>query len=160
MPTDHQSPWAYSLCTVLFLHCRPVGNFHCSSGELHQPLVLEITQHPGHYLPWITQMTPDGLVGDLQDIRSLQCTFFQQEACQPLVKALPQNLLQQLHDIGKSACHDFICKICQRCGLIHDRFITICGYDPKFSVHFRFNHHLKLNGTHHAGGREQADISL
>ena len=53
----------------------------------------------GDHLPGGAQMIGDGLMGDFEDGCFFQCAFFQQKRGQPLVKALPHDLL---HEIGRA----------------------------------------------------------
>ena len=88
------------------LQLLSVGDLHGAPGQGHHAFALEIPQHPGDHLPGGAQMGGDFFVGDFQNGGIFQLLLFQQEGGQPLVKALPHNLLHQPHQVGEVAADE------------------------------------------------------
>ena len=86
--------------------------------------------------------------------------FLQQKRGQAPVQALPHDLLDQPHHIGKPGRHQLVGEVGRRCGFLHDPAVHFRGDDPELGVLFRFDRHLKLGRAHHAGGGKQADIPV
>ena len=86
--------------------------------------------------------------------------LLQQKGGQPLVQAFPHGLLHQPHDVGKPAGHQLVGVVGHRGGLLHQALVDLCGDHPKFRVFLRRDRHLKLDGTHHAGGGKKAHIPV
>ena len=86
--------------------------------------------------------------------------FFQQKGSQALVKALPQDLLNEPHHLGKPCRHNLVGKVRQWRGGFHDPLVDFGGNHPERGILFRLDGDVKLDGPHHAGGGEQAQVAL
>ena len=69
-------------------------------------------------------------IPDLLSSEAVSYTHLQQKRGQPLVKALPHDLLHEPHDLGEPGGHDLIGKIGYRGGFLHDALIYFCRDDP------------------------------
>lgn len=105
-------------------------------------------------------MPGDHFVGDFQRVAAFQSAFLQKEGCKALVKALPEHLLHEPHDLRQAAGHDLAGIVGKGSGVLHDPLVNLGRYDQKIGVLFRFDGEFKLNAGHHAGGGEQADIHV
>ena len=103
-------------------------------------------------------MAGNDLMGDPQIHRVLQRTFLQKERGQPLIEALPHDLLHEPHDIGEPGCHEVIDIVCHNSGVFHQMFIDMRRNDPEFRLLFCGNSDIKLNTIHHAGGGKQTGV--
>ena len=99
-------------------------------------------------------------MGEPQLSAALNCGLLQEERRDALIEALPQNLLDEPHHIGKSGGHELVGIVCHRRGLLHQAPVDLRGNDPELRVLFRLDDHLKLNGAYHAGGGEKAHVPV
>ena len=113
-----------------FFQFLPIRDLYRSARQLHHAFVLEIAKHAGNNLTGITHVVANDLMGGLQFVRAFDGCFLQQESRQTLVNALPHDLLDKPHDVGKPCRHDFVGKVGQRCRFIHELLVGISRNHP------------------------------
>ena len=105
-------------------------------------------------------MSGNIFVGDLQLPASLDGRFLQQKSGDALIKALPHNLLDQPHHVGKPGGHQLVGIVRHRRGFLHQALIDLRGDDPEFGILLRFDRHIKLDGVQHTGSGKQAHVPV
>ena len=100
------------------------------------------------------------LVGNFQFPGFFQLRLLQQEGSQPLVNALPHDLLHEPHQLGEITAEQIAGIVRNRQRFIHQIFEHAGRNTPEFGVLFRLNHHIKLHIRHDTGRTQQTDIVL
>ena len=105
-------------------------------------------------------MVGDGFMGELQLPASLNGGLLQQKSRDALIQTFPHDLFDEPHHIGKPRRHQLVGIVRHRRGFLHHALIDFCRDHPELRILFRFDRHIKLDGTQHAGCGKQAHIPV